>query len=87
MPSLRNKILGKLNYYIGVITQDYRKRAKDYRTFLTMRCKLESYIRELKGNFVLDIGCGRRYPYTLLLHSLGNNVVGIDIAYIGYGFL
>jgi len=82
-----DKILGGLSYVVGVLTQDYRKRAmKDYRTFSTMRRKLEDYYGELKGINVLDIGCGRRYPYTLLLHSLGNNVVGIDTAYIGDGF-
>src|SRR5919204_633432 len=31
---------------------------------------------------VLEIGCGQRYPLTLLLHASGARVVGIDIDYV-----
>jgi len=72
---------------MGVLTQDFRKRAfKDFKTFSVMKSKLEKYLGELKGKKILDVGCGRRYPYTLLFHSLGNDVVGIDVAYVGCEF-
>lgn len=80
-----NKMLGSIGYYIGVQTQDLREQAdKDWLSFCSMNNTLEPYIGVLKGKTILDIGCGRRYPYTLLLHSLGNTVIGIDTAYVGY---
>jgi len=77
--------LGRIDFYTGVLSQDYGKRAlKDYKTFSVLKNTLKPYIGELKEKLILDIGCGRRYPYTLLLHSLGNTVVGIDTDYIAY---
>lgn len=37
---------------------------------------------DLLGKRVLDIGCGRRYPWTLLLHGSGAHVTGIDLDYV-----
>ena len=86
MLKLLNKS-SRFSYYMGVLTQDFRKRAfKDFKTFSVMKSKLEKYLGELKGKKILDVGCGRRYPYTLLFHSLGNDVVGIDVAYVGCEF-
>lgn len=85
MNKLLDKVLGRILFYIGVLTQDYKERAaKDYNTFLAIKNTLETYMGKLKGKVILDVGCGRRYPYTLLLHSLGNRVVGIDSNYIEY---
>lgn len=63
--------------------QDYKERAlKDYNTFLVMKKRLEPLVGKLNKKVILDVGCGRRYPYTLLLNSLGNIVVGIDLDYV-----
>ena len=42
---------------------------------------LSPHVGEVKGKRILDVGCGRLYPFTLLLHSLGNAVTGIDRVY------
>lgn len=65
-------------------TRDYKQKARYYYgQFQTMLNVLKPYIGEIKGRKILDIGCGRFYPFSLLLNSLGNNVTGIDIDYIG----
>jgi SAM-dependent methyltransferase len=85
MSALLRKFLGRVDFYSGVLTQDYRRRAfKDYNTFTLFRNMLRPYMGDIKGKFIIDIGCGRRYPYTLLFHSLGNHVVGIDLSYIAH---
>lgn len=82
---LLGRAVNRIGFYMGILTQDYEKRAlKDYNTFSVLRNTLKPYMGGLKRKLILDIGCGRRYPYTLLLHSLGNTVVGIDTNYIGY---
>jgi len=44
---------------------------------------LTPYTGEVRGKRILDVGCGRLYPFALLLHSVGNTVTGIDILYAG----
>jgi len=67
-----------------IISRDMRKVAKrHYREFQEILDALTPYAGEVKGKRILDIGCGRLYPFTLLLHSLGNTVTGIDIVYTG----
>lgn len=85
MTRLLAKVSGRFFFYMGVLTQDPVERASmDYNTFLEIRHTLEPYMGKLKGKVILDVGCGRRYPYTLLLHSLENTVVGLDTSYIGH---
>lgn len=75
---------GKLRFYRAVLTQDMAGLAKiHWEQFRLMIDSLQPVCGEVKAKTILDIGCGRLYPYTLLLHSLGNQVVGIDVAYIG----
>lgn len=42
--------------------------------------------RPLKGLRILEIGCGQRAQGTLALHSLGAQVVGIDLEPVGRGW-
>jgi len=55
----------------------------DHGQFLTLKRILEPHVGQLKQKVILDIGCGRLFPMTLLLHSCGNSATGIDTAYIG----
>jgi len=88
MSGLFRKTFGRIDYYSGVLTQDYRKRAsKDFNTFMMFKNALEPYMGVLQKKSIIDIGCGRRYPYTLLFHSLGNRVVGIDLSHIAHDAL
>lgn len=43
---------------------------------------MQRYLGNDKSINILDIGCGRRYPFTLLLHSAGYKVTGIDTLYV-----
>jgi len=54
-----------------------------YQQFETIIKILTPYVGEVRGKAILDAGCGRLYPTALLLNSLGNYVVGIDIIHIG----
>jgi len=45
--------------------------------------ELTRHAGSLEGKRILDVGCGRFYPITLLFHSMGNEVIGIDEVYIG----
>jgi len=43
---------------------------------------VEAAGRRVKGARILDIGCGYRYPITLLLHNSGAQVTGIDVEFV-----
>ncbi|GAI27764.1 unnamed protein product, partial [marine sediment metagenome] len=67
-----------------ILSRDMTEFAKEqYQEFRKMLDTLTPYTAEVRGKRILDIGCGRLYPYTLLLHNLGNTVTGIDIVYTG----
>jgi SAM-dependent methyltransferase len=51
----------------------------DYKIFQQLLQRTKSYVCNLEDIHVLDVGCGIRAPFTLLFHSLGIRVVGIDI--------
>ena len=74
------------NYYFFIkefLTRDMAELAKKhYKIFCNCREKLKKYIDLNNKKTILDVGCGRLYPQTLLFHSLGHKVVGIDIFYI-----
>ncbi len=53
-----------------------------YEQFQMMLDSLERWAGQIRGRRILDIGCGKFYPFTLLFNSLGNQVTGIDILYI-----
>ncbi len=57
--------------------------AHDADTFRAFSSTLASHGRPLDGSRVLDLGCGANAPLTLMLHSSGISVVGID-SYLGF---
>ncbi len=84
--------MNRIRYYFGkkwlkfrdILNHDIAKFAKrQYHDFNAMVGTLLPYTGEIRGKRILDIGCGRLYPYTLLLHNLGNQVSGIDMVYTG----
>ena len=76
--------LRSISFYQAIARTDLASRTeKHYEDFLTLKRILEPEAGELKNKVILDIGCGRFFPMTLLLHSYGNRAIGIDTAYIG----
>lgn len=64
--------------------RDHRAKAKhQYEQFETMLKALARWSGPIRGKKILDIGCGRFCPFTLLFHSMGNQATGIDTLYIG----
>jgi SAM-dependent methyltransferase len=51
----------------------------DYKAFQNLLQRIKPFIYDVTDINVLDIGCGIRAPFTLLFHSLGARVVGIDV--------
>src|SRR5262249_3844272 len=50
--------------------------------FERMRSMLRPYIPDFKGVRALDVGCGLLQWQTIMLHSLGADVTGIDMEYV-----
>ncbi len=70
----------RLQSFLG---RDMRHKARyQYKQFQSMLNALELRAGPIKEKTILDIGCGKFYPFTLLFGSLGNRVTGIDILYI-----
>ena len=51
----------------------YKKAIKDLSTF---------GLKSVKGKEVLDLGCGARFPFSLLAASEGANITSLDISYV-----
>lgn len=67
-----------------VLTADYARFVPIlYQEFLKMLTALAPYTGDIKGKRILDLGCGRFAPFTLLLHTQ-NIVTGIDIVHVGF---
>jgi SAM-dependent methyltransferase len=64
-------------------TNIQQKAADDYRSYTLFLRKIEPYVSNLQNKSILDIGCGRFAPMSILLHSHGFHVTGIDSLYIG----
>lgn len=78
------KRLLDFHIYKEVLTVNMRKQAiHDYEWFKEITNTVEPYLGDLRDKEILDIGCGRTYPLTLLFHSFGSRAVGIDTEYIG----
>jgi SAM-dependent methyltransferase len=61
--------------------------ADDFRQFQELMVRLGHHTElDLARARVLEIGCGQRYAVTLLMHSFGAHVTGIDTAFVGPRF-
>lgn len=57
--------------------------AAEHFTFFNNMCeRLSCYFPDLAGKRVLDVGCGKSFWLTLLLHSIKAKVTGIDTEFI-----
>lgn len=71
-------------YTYSQLVKYFRKNADfarhDYHNvFMSAKDIFEKYLdRPVEGSRILDVGCGQRFIVTLLLHSLGARVTGID---------
>ncbi len=54
----------------------------DFDIFCNISRKAELYIGKLENKRILDVGCGQKYPLTLLFHNTQNIVTGIDLSHI-----
>src|SRR5438552_3528149 len=77
---------GRLASYLELF-HHYRKNrqfaARHYEIFGRVSRAFEQYGRVAVENAdILEIGCGQRFPLTLLFHSLGARSVGIDYDYV-----
>jgi SAM-dependent methyltransferase len=81
--SAMSKLVGLMRFYWGILTRDDRVHAAaQWNEFLRVRDVLETKLGTLDGKRILDLGCGRFYPMTLLFSSSGRFALGIDTAYM-----
>lgn len=69
---------GRLGLYLSMVhyglahNRDFAR--ENYEFFSRMR----EYVGDLEGRRVLDVGCGKSYWLSLLMHSAGARVTGVD---------
>jgi SAM-dependent methyltransferase len=77
-------ILDKFKF--SLLPQYIRIQARhDYNAFQNLRQRIKPFICDIKNLNVLDVGCGKRAPFTLLFHSLGTRAIGIDVDILARG--
>lgn len=67
------------NYHQG---SSHRFAQHDFDIYWNMSRKAELYIGKVENKRILDVGCGQRYPLTLLFHNTRNMVTGCDLSHI-----
>lgn len=76
--------MNRLQWYLSILREDFSGKALGhYNSLQSLISRINPYINTLTQKHVLDIGCGPLFPMPLLLSSLGNNVIGIDLQYFG----
>lgn len=79
------KYIQTLKYYYTLLWENPEDRAKyDYEAHVLMINKINNYYKNTFNNKlnILDIGCGKHYPHSLLFSLDGHQVTGIDMSYI-----
>jgi len=80
----------RLRLYISLVryanahNRDFAR--EHYAFFAEMLEKLRRHGKDPRGLRVLDVGCGKSCWLTLLLHSYGAQVTGVDAEYVHVGF-
>jgi SAM-dependent methyltransferase len=84
-------LLSRLRLYISMVrygnahNQDFAH--EHYAFFTAMQQRLPQYgMDDVRGKRVLDVGCGKAYWLTLLLHSYGAAATGVDTEFVEPGF-
>ena len=77
---------GRLRLYLGQLALARRHTTRFAQEhcawFARMQRMLQPWLPELAGLRVLDLGCGMLQWQTILLHSLGARVSGVDMEYV-----
>ncbi len=82
----RPGLFRRLKLYLSMVrygnahNRDFAR--EHYEFFCRMREDLRDRVGELEGLRVLDVGCGKMMWLTLLLHSAGARVTGIDTEWV-----
>ncbi|MEE8429283.1 MAG: class I SAM-dependent methyltransferase, partial [Gammaproteobacteria bacterium] len=83
MPLNRLKLYLSMVRYGNAHNRDF---AREHYAFLkTMLRQLQALDKDPRGLRVLDVGCGKAYWLTLLLHSYGAQATGIDTEFMQPG--
>lgn len=87
----KNSPFSRLRLYFSMVrygNAHNRDFAHEHYTFFeTMQTRLKRYgLADLRGLRVLDVGCGKAYWLTLLLHSFGAQATGIDTEFVEPGY-
>ena len=82
----RSHLIRRLRLYLSMIrygnahNQDFAH--EHYSFYADMQNRLQGYVDALGGLRVLEVGCGKAYWLTLLLHSYGARPTGIDTEFV-----
>lgn len=80
----------RLRLYLSLVRYSNahnRDFAREHHAFFTAMLEaLRRHGKDPRGLRVLDVGCGKSYWLTLLLHSYGAHVTGVDTEHVEAGF-
>lgn len=81
--------LRKLGLYVEMLrygsahNEDFAREHWEF--FVLLRDEVQSYFADLSRLRILDVGCGKSFWLTLLLHSAGARVTGVDTEVVARG--
>jgi SAM-dependent methyltransferase len=82
----QRSLVGWLQLYASLVrysSAHNRDFAREHFAFFSdMRARVQPYAGDLRGRRILDVGCGKSAWLTLLLHSYGARVTGIDTEFV-----
>ena len=85
----RSNPIRRLRLYLSMVrygnAHNWDFAHEHYTFFADMQDRLQRYVDELSGLRVLEVGCGKAYWLTLLLHSYGAHPTGIDTEFVESG--
>jgi SAM-dependent methyltransferase len=82
-PISRLRLYVSMARYGNAHNQDFAR--EHYAFFADMQARLQQYVGDLRNLRVLDVGCGKAFWLTLLLHSYGAHATGIDTEFVAPG--
>jgi SAM-dependent methyltransferase len=77
------KLYGTMVLYANAHNREFAN--ENYEFYERMRREISPWISGLEGLRILDLGCGKSFWLTLLLHSCGAQVTGIDTEVVEQG--
>jgi SAM-dependent methyltransferase len=80
----RLRLYASMTRYASAHNRDFAR--EHYAFFAEMLERLRRSGKDPRGLRVLDVGCGKSCWLTLLLHSYGARVTGVDTEYVHVGF-